>query len=66
MRSLRNRSGLSRNELALLAGVGKTTIFDIENDKKSVQLDNVLKAAKVLNIAVKLQSPFGDQLELEL
>lgn len=30
----RKKSGLNRVELALLAGVGKTVVFDIEHGKK--------------------------------
>jgi HTH-type transcriptional regulator/antitoxin HipB len=63
--NLRKTSGLTRNELAALAGVGKTTIFDIENDKRTVQLNNVLKVAKVLNISIKLRSPFDEEWQLD-
>jgi HTH-type transcriptional regulator/antitoxin HipB len=66
VRSLRKTSGLTRNELAALAGVGKTTVFDIENDKRTVQLNNVLKVAKVLNISIKLRSPFDEEWQLDL
>jgi HTH-type transcriptional regulator/antitoxin HipB len=50
-------SGLSQSQLAKLAGVGKTVIFDIEHGKESVQLDTVKKVLDVLNIKVILQSP---------
>ena len=66
LRSLRKKSGLTRNEVAALAGVGKTTVFDIENDKRTVQLNNVLKVAKVLNILIKLRSPFDEEWQLDL
>lgn len=63
---LRKTSGLTRNELATLAGVGKTTIFDIENDKRTVQLANVLKVAKVLNLSIVLRSPLDEEWQLDL
>jgi len=52
----RNNSGLSQKELADLAGVGKTVIFDIEKGKATVQMDTLLKVLKVLNITIKLDS----------
>jgi HTH-type transcriptional regulator / antitoxin HipB len=53
----RQKSGLSRNELAKLAGVGKTAVYDIEKGKESVQLDTVNKILAVLNITIKFESP---------
>jgi y4mF family transcriptional regulator len=54
----RKASGLSQLELAKLAGLGKTVIFDIEKGKKTVQLDTLLKVLNVLNIQMKLVIPF--------
>lgn len=53
----RKVSGLSQIELARLAGVGKTVIFDIEKGKRTVQLDTLLKVFSVLNIRTLFQSP---------
>lgn len=50
-------SGLSQTELALLAGVGKTVIFDIEKGKLTVKLETLFKVLKVLNIRVDFTSP---------
>ena len=33
----RKKSGLSRNQLAELAGVGKTLIYDLENGKQTIR-----------------------------
>lgn len=54
----RKQSGLSQLELAKLAGVGKTTIFDIEKGKETVQLNTLLKVLDVLNIQMILETPF--------
>lgn len=54
----RKAAGLSQLQLAELAGVGKTVIFDIEKGKETVRLDILRKILKVLNIDVKLSSPF--------
>ena len=53
----RKQSGLSRNQLADLAGVGKTVIFDIEKGKETVKLRTLRKILKVLNIKIQLISP---------
>ena len=53
----RKKSGLSQAELAMLAGLGKTVIFDIEKGKQSIRLDTLLKVMKVLNITIQLESP---------
>ena len=53
----RKQAGLTQLELANLAGVGKTTVFDIEKDKDTVRWNNILAVLKVLNIEVKFISP---------
>ena len=53
----RNQSGLSQLELANLAGVGKTVIFDIEKGKLSIRFNTLLKILNVLNIKIILDSP---------
>ena len=57
VRYLRKQSGLSQLELAQLAGVGKTAIFDIEKGKPSIQLDTLLKVFAVLNIQFRFDTP---------
>jgi HTH-type transcriptional regulator / antitoxin HipB len=59
----RKLSGLSRAELADIAGVGKTVIFDIEHGKPSVRLDTLLKLLTALNITFELKSPRMDKLQ---
>ena len=53
----RRKSGLSRNQLATFAGVGKTTIFELENGKMSIRLNTLIKILNILNIKIKLNSP---------
>lgn len=53
----RKKSGLNRVELAQLAGVGKTVVFDLEHAKKTVQLDTLVKVLHALNITFKFESP---------
>jgi y4mF family transcriptional regulator len=62
----RKKSGMSREDCALLAGVGKTVIYDIEHGKATVQLDTVLKVLHVLNIKIWFSSPLMDLFESEI
>ena len=57
IRAHRKAAKLSRIQLAEMAGVGKTVIYDIENGKESVKLDTLRKILKVLNIKILLTSP---------
>lgn len=59
VRFSRKKSGLSQKDLAKLAGVGKTVVFDIEKGKESIQLNTLIKVLDVLNIKLKLDSPFS-------
>lgn len=61
----RSRAGLNRQDLASLAGVGKTAIYDLEHAKPSVQLDTLLKILKALNIRLALESPLMAAFEKE-
>ena len=58
----RKAAGLSQIQLAEMAGVGKTVVFDLENGKETVQLDTLRKILKVLNIKVQLQSQLMDKI----
>ncbi len=53
----RKKSGLTQKELALMAGVGKTVVFDVEKGKETVQINSILKILSVLNIKVELKNP---------
>lgn len=61
----RKKSGLSQIQLANLAGVGKTAIFDIEKGKTSVRLDTLFKVLTVLNISLRLTSPLMTEFEVQ-
>jgi y4mF family transcriptional regulator len=60
IRYFRKQSGLTQQQLAELAGVGKTVLFDIEKGKESVQLNTLLKVLDTLNIKIKLDTPFAE------
>jgi HTH-type transcriptional regulator/antitoxin HipB len=53
----RRKSGLSRNQLADLAGVGKTVIYDIEKGKETIRFSTLQKVLTALNIKIAFASP---------
>lgn len=57
IREYRLKSGLSQTELAKLAGVGKSTVFDLEQGKESIQLDTLTKILDVLNMTMTVRGP---------
>jgi y4mF family transcriptional regulator len=60
----RKAANLSRKQLAEMAGVGKTVIYDIEKGKETIQLDTLRKILKVLNIKIELKSPLMSNLQI--
>ncbi|MDZ7716968.1 MAG: type II toxin-antitoxin system Y4mF family antitoxin [Balneolaceae bacterium] len=62
----RRKSGLTQKELADLAGVGKTVVFDIEHGKETVQFNTLQKVCRVLNITITLESPIMEQCREEI
>lgn len=59
----RKSSGLTQIELARMAGVGKSAVFDIEKGKSTVRLNTLLKALSVLNITLQVKSPLMERWE---
>jgi y4mF family transcriptional regulator len=61
----RKKSKLTQKQLADLAGVGKTVVFDIEKGKETVQLNSLLKVLSVLNIKLEMKSSLMHLMEIE-
>lgn len=59
----RKRAKLSRNELAELAGVGKTVIYDLEKGKRTIKWSTIITVLGALNINIKFHSPLMDEYE---
>ncbi len=57
----RKAAGLTQKELADLAGVGKTVVFDLEKGKESVQIDTMLAMFSVLNLEMQIHGPLVDR-----
>jgi len=53
----RKQTGLTQLELANLAGVGKTVVFDVENGKETIRYDTLIKIFEALNISLNFDSP---------
>ncbi len=58
----RKKSGLSRSQLADLAGVGKTVIYDIEKGKETIRFSTLQKVLTALNIKITFTSPLMEVL----
>lgn len=59
----RKQAKLSRNELAELAGVGKTVIYDVEKGKQSIRWSTLVSILEALNIDMKFESPLMEEYE---
>ena len=57
VRHMRKLAGLTQNELAELAGVGKTLVFDLEAGHDGIRLENLKKILHVLNIKIVFTPP---------
>lgn len=66
IRCHRRKSELTQNQLADLAGVGKTVVFDIEHGKETVQFNSLKKVCRALNITISLESPIMKQCREEV
>lgn len=53
----RKKSGLTQKQLADLAGVGKSVVFDAEKGKETIQLNSLTKILNALNITIEFKSP---------
>ena len=53
----RKLANLTQIELANLAEMGKTTVFDIEKNKETVSWKNIKAVLHILNIKIKFESP---------
>ena len=60
IRKHRKAAKISQLQLAEMAGVGKTVVFDTEKGKETIKLNTLRKILKVLNIRVVLISPLMD------
>jgi HTH-type transcriptional regulator/antitoxin HipB len=53
----RKQARLTQAELAALAGVGKTVVWDLEHGKRTIRLETLSKVLASLNIDLIVRSP---------
>lgn len=53
IREIRNRTGISQETLAHLAGLDRTYINSVENGKRNISVVNIEKIAIALEISVR-------------
>jgi transcriptional regulator with XRE-family HTH domain len=59
----RKKAKLNRKDLADLAGVGKTVIYDIEHGKETVKWATIKVVLEALNIKITFNSPLMENYE---
>ena len=57
IREHRKAARLTQLELATLAGVGKTAVFDVEAGKRTIRYDTLERILIALNITIRFESP---------
>jgi len=60
----RKKAGLTQIQLADLAGVGKSTVYDIEKGKATVQIDSLFAVLTVMNISMQFSGPLTAVFEI--
>lgn len=53
----RKQAGLPQKELADLAGIGKTAVFDLEKGRNNFRIETLLKICSILNIELEFEGP---------
>lgn len=59
----RKKAQMNRKDLADLAGVGKTVIYDIEHGKETIKWKTVKAVLKALNVEINFRSPLMEDYE---
>ncbi|MDA0193846.1 MAG: helix-turn-helix domain-containing protein [Bacteroidetes bacterium] len=59
----RKQAKLTRIDLADLAGVGKTVIYDIEKGKETIKWSTITAVLNALNIEIKFEGPLMESYE---
>lgn len=61
VRFLRKQAKLTQVQLADLAGVGKSTVFDLEKGCTTLRIDSILPILAVLNVDIRLSGPLDSE-----
>lgn len=57
----RKKSGLNQRELADLAGVGPSSVYELERGKMTVRFETLWKVCSMLNITIEFKGPFMNE-----
>lgn len=60
MAELRKLAGLTTEELALRAGVNKSTVNQMEKGKQNVSLDTLIRLSDVIQAEIVIQTRAGE------
>ena len=60
----RKKARISATQLALIAGIGKTALYDIEQGKAGCRMETLMKICTALNITVALDGPLMREFEV--
>jgi transcriptional regulator with XRE-family HTH domain len=53
IKSIRNKNGISQNDLAFYAGLDRSYLAGVENGKRNISIINLEKIATALEMSVK-------------
>jgi len=59
----RKKARLSAGQLAMIAGIGKTSIYELEQGKSGCRLETLLAISEALNVSILLDSPLMGEFE---
>ena len=62
----RKKANLTQGALASMAGVAKTTVYEIESARLSPTLETLMKICFVLNLAFDFESPLMAEYRAEV
>jgi len=63
IRALRKKHGLTQQQLALAAGVSRTTVWQLESGRATLTVDNLLAIVSALSAEIRIeprQQGYGD------
>ncbi len=60
----RKKARINATKLALIAGIGKTALYEIEQGKTGCRMETLLKICEALNISVILDGPLIKDFEV--
>lgn len=60
----RKKARISATQLALIAGIGKTALYDLEQGQAGCRMETLMKICSALNITIALDGPLMHEFEV--